>query len=296
MKIKNKYKKIAKFYRTDYKEISKKDQSFDAETKKNIEKLLNKIVDEQIHFIEYIFDESSDYKVLMKAYLKSPKAKKLSKEQFDEFDLKQQKADLQEELFKHFKGKDKDAIYEKIVQDKIDWLKSDKDEEKIYVNNAGLVLLMTFAPFMFKRLELIDKKHKFVDEAARHKAVHLLQYLVTGQTNYQEYDMSLNKILCGIELEEPIDKRIILSESEKKECELLIKSVINHWKAIKNTTIYGLRGTFLMREGILVKNGKNWNLKVEQKAVDILIRKISWSFSTLALSWNNYIIFVDWNA
>ncbi len=77
---------------------------------------------------------------------------------------------------------------------------------------------------------------------------------------------------------------------------MLLKSAIQHWKILGKTSIDALRETFLKREGIIVFKDRNINLKVEQKGFDILVSKIPWSFQTIKLSWNDYIIYVDWNA
>ena len=52
--------------------------------------------------------------------------------------------------------------------------------------------------------------------------------------------------------------------------------------------------TFFQREGSLRKDGNDWILTVEKKAFDILLEQIPWSFRTVKLPWNKYVIHVEW--
>jgi hypothetical protein len=63
---------------------------------------------------------------------------------------------------------------------------------------------------------------------------------------------------------------------------------------LKNTSVNGLRETFLKRDGILSRQENNWRLQVEQKTLDVLLDSIPWGFSTISLPWNGYLIFVEW--
>jgi hypothetical protein len=70
--------------------------------------------------------------------------------------------------------------------------------------------------------------------------------------------------------------------------------VIEHWKALKNTSIAGLRATFLARDGLLTQREEDWVLRVERKTLDVLLDRIPWGYSTVAMPWNNYVIHVEW--
>ena len=80
------------------------------------------------------------------------------------------------------------------------------------VHNAGMVIIAPYIQRLFSILEL-TKNNAFVDEnAAQQSAVHLLQYVVTGETSTPEYQLALNKLLCGIHGGLPIVAGIDLSE------------------------------------------------------------------------------------
>jgi len=118
--------------------------------------------------------------------------------------------------------------------------------------------------------------------------------LATGQQNSPEYSLVFEKILCGLDINVPLEKEAPLSELEKEESEELLKSIISNWTRIKNTSVNGLRETFLKRDGILTKRENGWLLQVERRTPDVLLDAIPWSFSTLHFSWANYIIVTEW--
>jgi len=212
--------------------------------------------------------------------------------------IEQDKIEKLEELKNLFPNKDIEETYEQIVQEKIDWVNEPEDIEKIYVKNAGLVLLCNFLSFLFKRTKLIvreEKKHVFKDEESQHRAVLLLQYLVTGTEEFNEHELILNKIICGVELRKSINTKLKLTEKEKSEADLLLKSVIGHWKILGATSLDGLRETFLRREGVISLKNSTYNIIVEQKAIDVLMSSLPWTFLTIKLSWTDYVIYVEWN-
>ncbi|SEL45789.1 hypothetical protein SAMN04488505_102314 [Chitinophaga rupis] len=167
------------------------------------------------------------------------------------------------------------------------------EEEQYTVRHAGVILLAAFLRPFFTTLELWDGK-EWKSKDACYRAVHLLKYLCTGQQQAPEYSLVMEKICCGLPLDEPVPLDLELTEKEIAESTLLLESIIGHWKMLKNTSVNGLRETFLKRDGILSRQEKNWRLQVEQKTLDVLLDSIPWGFSTISLPWNGYLIFVEW--
>ncbi len=127
------------------------------------------------------------------------------------------------------------------------------------------------------------------------RAIHLLQYLATGRVGDMEHELALNKILCGVPLDQPLERQIRLTKKEKTEADGLLRAVIGHWSALGKTSIDGLRGTFLCREGKLSqKPNGTWLLQVEQQTVDLLLGKLPWIFSTIKLPWMQEMLTVEW--
>ena len=131
------------------------------------------------------------------------------------------------------------------------------DSEEIYIYNSGLVLLWPFVPRFFESLKLIQRG-QFVNSESAERAVLILQYLVDATTEIPEHLLPLNKILCGIDLLEPVAANLEITEPQRDECEHLLSAVIDNWSILKNTSIEGFRWAFLQREGILKVRDGSW--------------------------------------
>jgi hypothetical protein len=166
--------------------------------------------------------------------------------------------------------------------------------EEIYIHNAGQVLAAPYLPRLFTMLNLMEDG-VFLDRRAAERAVHLLQFMVNEQTQTPEYQLTLNKVLCGITTGIPIDSRIDISEHEKKTIEGLMLGMIQNWKTIGNTSISGLRQTFLQRKGRLhLKEDGMWYLTIEPGTFDMLLDSLPWSYSVIKHAWMERAIHVTW--
>ena len=176
-------------------------------------------------------------------------------------------------------------------------LKETNDQEtatdKYAVKHAGIILLSPFLKSFFTNLQLLNGK-EWKNKNSQYKAVHLLKFLSTGEQKTFEYNLTLEKIICGLDIEEPIPLEILLEEHETNEAIQLLESVIEHWKALKSTSVNGLRDSFLRRDGVISQKENGWLLQVERKTLDILTDSIPWGYSTVPFSWNEYLIFVEW--
>lgn len=181
---------------------------------------------------------------------------------------------------------------------RIEERKKNAEREKIpdalYIGNSGLVILHPFLPALFGNIGYLEKDEWLNDEVQQ-RAVALTQFMITGNEEYPEFDLILNKILCGYDIDKTLPADIVLSEFEKSEATDLLESVIKHWSVLKNTSAEGLRNTFFLRDGKLTMNEEEWLLKVEQKSVDILLNKLPWGISIIKLPWMNGMLKVEWN-
>ena len=164
---------------------------------------------------------------------------------------------------------------------------------KFKVAHSGIVLLAPFLKTFFSKLNLFEGT-EWKSKEAQDRAVHLLKFLSTGEQKIPEYSLTLEKIFCGLAIKEPIALEVSLQENEIKEAELLLGSVIEHWKVLQNTSMKGMRETFLKREGLITRKEEGWLLQVERKTPDVLLESIPWGYSTIHLPWNSYLIFVEW--
>ncbi len=165
--------------------------------------------------------------------------------------------------------------------------------EQVYIQNAGLVLTSPYLPLLFSRLGLIVN-NDFIDRESAERAIHVLQYLAYGQTTSPEYQLVLNKVLCGVHTGKPIMKTMVISRDLEEIVEGMLQAIITNWSAIGNTTITGLRESFLQREGRLVLKDNGWHLLVEQRAFDMLLDRLPWSYGTIRHPWMERVLNVEW--
>lgn len=190
----------------------------------------------------------------------------------------------------------KELIAENSASSKLDYYDSEDDSdvlEDVYINNAGLVLLAPYLPRYFDMLGLMDGK-EFKDLVAAERGVHLLQYLVNESTDSFEYQLVLNKLLCGVGTGVPICKSIEISDQEKEASESLLQGIIANWPVLKNTSVEGLRESFMQREAHLQLKADAWHLLVQTKAFDMLLDSLPWGYSTIKLAWMKNPIYVEW--
>ena len=168
-------------------------------------------------------------------------------------------------------------------------------DTKVFLNcpNAGLVILLPFIKRFFENIGLVNDD-EFIDEVSKVKALHALHFLATGDNFENEHDLLLPKILCGFEIAEFVESNSNLHENTKNEANELLKSVIEHWQILQNTSVEALRETFLQRDGRL-KIESNFLLQVSNSGVDVLIDKIPWGFRTFKLPWMQKSIITEWH-
>jgi len=164
------------------------------------------------------------------------------------------------------------------------------DKDRIYVNNAGVVLVAAYLPAFFARLELI--KDNMITDLQR--AVGLLHYIISGNEDYTEFEMVLPKILCGITPGAAVSVGYLLTDNEKILADELLEAVVGHWEALKTTSANGLRSAFLQREGILSFNSDTWQLRVQEQSIDVLLDYLPWSISIIRLPWMQHLLQVSW--
>jgi len=168
-------------------------------------------------------------------------------------------------------------------------------EKRVMIANAGLVILHPLFENLFQHVGLIDGHGLFKSEASRHRAVHLLHSLTGIAGKHFEYRLPLNKIICGMDINMPLDPAFRIKKQEREELNDLLKAMLTHWSALKSTSIRGLQESFIRRRGTIEKSGNDWIVRVENTGIDILLNDLPWGVQIMKFPWNNYIIFVEWN-
>ncbi len=163
----------------------------------------------------------------------------------------------------------------------------------IPTESAGIVLLHPFLVRFFQLLDWLDDDRRIRAECRWH-AVHALYEIAHKHPIRDEVSLSLEKALCGI----PMSEAASFPEIEpvvREETDSLLRAVIGHWKALKDTSPDGLRQAFLARPGLLYLDEAP-RLHVEARSYDMLLSRLPWSFELVALPWLRHPIHVRWPA
>ena len=166
-------------------------------------------------------------------------------------------------------------------------------EDGVFISNAGIVVLHPCLNQFFKRQKLVDEG-EFITIEDKKKAIFLLHFLSSGEKQAEEHQLVIPKILCDFPVEEPIEKAVDLSEAEIAEAMDLLTAAIQQWEILKETSIEGLRTSFLQRGGKLLIKKDKLVLQVETSSIDLLLDHLPWNLSIIKLPWMKEIIWVEW--
>lgn len=168
------------------------------------------------------------------------------------------------------------------------------ESEKIYVDNAGLILLWPFLIHFFTHCGLMEEQ-EFRDVESRDRALWLTQYLVFG-ASYEVFEaqLPLNKVLVGMEPYATVTRPEPVTDQELEKIIGLLEAVIGYVPAWRNLTPDGLRSAYLQREGALSMRDGQWVLQVKRMTYDILLEKVPWSLTIVRLPWMEKLLFAEW--
>jgi hypothetical protein len=180
-------------------------------------------------------------------------------------------------------------LFDKMKAEKETIFHKDLDEG-IFIENAGAIIIAPFLTTLFTKTG-ISENGKIMDTAA---AIACIQHAVTGETTFAEHQFVLPKLLCGLDIELPISSDLELTFMQKTQVSEMLKSVIEHWAILGNTTVDGLRESFLKRTGKLTFNDDGWLLQVEQRPFDMLLQQLPWNMSMIKLPWMEKLLRTEW--
>jgi Contractile injection system tape measure protein len=206
------------------------------------------------------------------------------------------------ELNKKITGKKKDDKTEKADNEKreqpdiMDNITDDAvqlSEEGIFAAHAGLILLHPFYKSLFAHIG-VTEGGKFTSMQLQEKAIWLLHFIATGETEGEEYKLAVPKILCGYPLAQSPSVEIELTAADKTEALDMMAAAIEQWNILKNTSAEGLREGFLQRSGKMYHKNGNLCFAIEPHAIDVLLDHLPWNLSIIKLPWINELIKVEW--
>jgi hypothetical protein len=169
----------------------------------------------------------------------------------------------------------------------------DAPDDPVHVDDAGLVLLWPLFAHYFEMIGLATGGRFRSDDAAE-RAVLLLRFLATGSADAPEPALALDKLLCGVADEVPVPRRIDVTELESASAMELLHVVTQRWLPLRNTSVAGLRESFLLREGRLVQREDGWLLTVATAPFDMLLDSLPWSLTPVRLPWMTGLLHVKW--
>lgn len=163
------------------------------------------------------------------------------------------------------------------------------------VSHSGLILLHPYFSRFFEKLGIKQPGETRLLPAALSRGAALLHFLATGRDDVYEFELGLIKVLLGLqpESELPVSDGL-LNEQDREEAQALLAAVTAHWKALGNTSVHGLRASFLQRQGLLAEDEQGWRLQVEPRSFDVLLNYLPWAISTVRLPWATKPIYTDW--
>lgn len=173
------------------------------------------------------------------------------------------------------------------------------EPDYIEVPDAGLCLLALWLPRLFGMLGLLSEnsggKKDLKDTGARIRAIFILQRLVTNEKKeYKEQELAFNRILAGCPFQVSLPKTLELTENEIQTVESMLAGVKVNWNKLKNTSIKGFQCSFIERPGRLEQREEKWVLYVEERAYDILLDSLPWSYRQIRLPWLKKKVCVVW--
>ena len=184
----------------------------------------------------------------------------------------------------------------KVSDEEATELEETAQPEYIPVTNAGLSLFAPWLLRLFGMLDLLAEDRKDLkDMDARIRAIFILQRLVTAdERKYKESDLAFNRLLVACPFNVPLPKSLKLTDKEIETVESMLAGVKANWSKMANTSIGGFQRSFIEREGHLEQQESKWILTVENKAYDILLDSLPWSYKMIRLPWLKKPISVSW--
>ena len=171
-----------------------------------------------------------------------------------------------------------------------------RDLKHIPISNAGLVILFPFLPMLFMRLNMLSQDRRdFNSNESKVRAIFILQHLMASEDReYDEKDLFLNRLLINYPSNEPLPKRVELNQDELNTIDSLLETAKTNWSKMRNTSIRALQESFLNRAGFIEKTEWECTLTVEERAYDILLDSIPWSYKLVRFPWMESILKVNW--
>ncbi|WP_119078621.1 contractile injection system tape measure protein [Chitinophaga alhagiae] len=167
-------------------------------------------------------------------------------------------------------------------------------DEPLLVKQAGLVMLHAQLARLLTDMQWLRPGGAGILPELHSRAVHLLAFMADGEEQAPEYNMALHKLLCGIPLNEPVEKNVWLTEQEKQAAVAGVDALA----AAYGLGRQGFRNLLLRRNGKLRFAGGEWVLTVlPQTGAEEQLSGPALPDATpqpLQLPWMQHLVTVQW--
>jgi hypothetical protein len=164
------------------------------------------------------------------------------------------------------------------------------------ISNAGIVLLSSYFPMLFKKLGLLNKSgNDFKDIESKICAVFAIQYLSKKRmSDVSGIDFYLNGILVNYPYATALSTDYTFLQHEITVLDKFLRDVKMSWNRIQNTSIVAMQYTFFIRDGIIEEKEDKWILTVKPNPFDMLIKYVPFEFHNIKYPWMKKSIEVMW--
>lgn len=73
----------------------------------------------------------------------------------------------------------------------------------------------------------------------------------------------------------------------------MLDAVLQNWDKMSNSTVENLRGSFLLRNAMLLEED-TWSLQVESAGYDVILSFLPWTISIINLPWMSKRVETEW--
>ncbi|MEK9499090.1 contractile injection system tape measure protein [Photorhabdus sp. P32] len=160
------------------------------------------------------------------------------------------------------------------------------------VSNAGILILWPMLPTLFNQLGLLEEK-EFIHHQAQFRAVDFLDYLIWGNEEGQVERKTLNKVLCGLMIDEET-QLIPVEVEEQRIIEQWLDAIIVQLPGWKKLSCNDVRQLFLQRPGELLIDEQEIKITLQHQPFDLLLADWPWPLNIVKLPWLNRPLQVDW--
>lgn len=155
---------------------------------------------------------------------------------------------------------------------------------------------------LFSILGYLGAERKFkIDGATRTetgmkiRAIFLLQYLLhLEERKYDASELLFNRLLVNLSMDIKLPEQLALNDKEKQIAEETLNSAKSNWTIMQHTSIKAYHDSFLNRIGWLNQEDDKWVLDIAERAYDVLLDRIPWSFRRIRYPWMDKLVEVKW--